>query len=211
MPQEDPYSNSARNYDRFVEPFNGILRKIALKLTAELNPGSLLEIGCGTGTNLQLFSQKGWKVTGIDLSPAMLFEAKKKLGDQAGLTLGDGSVLPFETDTFDLTLAMLSLHEMPPALRPKVLAEISRVVKTGGHILLIDFHPGPFAFFKGWYYRAVIFFFERLAGGEHYRNFRDFMRRKGLSALIGASGLSILKEKIVGGGNIGFYFLRVTR
>lgn len=211
MLEQDAYSGSARNYDRYVEPFNRVLRKIALKLTAGFKAGKILEVGCGTGSNLQLFAQKGWQVWGVDLSPAMLEEARKKLGRRSALLLGDAGALPYDSHTFDLALAMLTLHEMPPALRPKVLDEMKRVVKPGGHILLIDFHHGPFAFFKGWYYRAVIFFFERVAGGEHYRNFRDFMRRKGLPGLIDASDLKIVKDKIVGGGNIGFHLLRIDK
>ena len=211
MSQPDPYINSARKYDKYVDPFNKVLRKIALKMTAELKSRHLLEVGCGTGSNLHLFAQKGWHVSGVDLSPAMLEEAKTKLGEHAALLLGDAATLPYNSDTFDLALAMLTLHEMPHATRLKVLAEMHRIVKKGGHILLIDFHPGPFVFLKGWYYRAVIFFFERVAGGEHYKNFRDFMRRKGLPALISTAQLAVVEEKIVGGGNIGFHLLCVNK
>jgi len=211
MAIQEPYSNSAAKYDKFVEPFNRVLRKIALKLTRNLQPDKLLEVGCGTGSNLKLFAENGWKVYGIDLSPAMLQQAGKKLEAGAALSIGDASALPHPSDSFDLALAMLTLHEMPFAVRPRVVDEMQRVVKPGGHILLIDFHPGPFAFLKGWYYRAVIFFFERMAGGEHYKNFRDFMRHNGLPELIKGAGLAVVKEKIVGGGNIGFHILRVNK
>jgi len=211
MPLEDAYKNTALKYDTYVEPFNKVLRKIALKLTKEIETGKLLEIGCGTGSNLKLFSERGWRIFGIDLSPAMLGQARKKLNKKTGLAVADAFFLPFPSDSFDLALAMLTLHEMPPGARATVIEEMRRVVRPGGYILLIDFHPGPFDFIKGWYYRAVIFFFERMAGGEHYKNFRDFMRRKGLPELIKSTGLQIVLERIVGGGNIGFHLIRVVK
>jgi ubiquinone/menaquinone biosynthesis C-methylase UbiE len=104
---------------------------------------------------------------------------------------------------------MLTLHEMPISIRPAVMSEMIRVLKQDGRILLIDFHPGPIRFPKGWFYKAVILCFEIAAGREHFRNYRDFLASKGLSRLISSHGLSVEKKKIVSGGNIGLFLVKL--
>ena len=169
----------------------------------------LLEVGCGTGSNLKLYQQDGCRVSGIDLSPAMAEQAHAKLGPSADIRLGDASQMPFDTDAFDVALAMLTLHEMPGHIRETVLHEMKRVARPGGRLVLIDFHPGPLQPVKGWYYKAVIHFFEMIAGREHFRNYRHFIHHKGLKPLITGTGLSIEKEKILGGGNMAIYLTDV--
>ena len=162
----------------------------------------VLEVGCGTGTNLALFADAGCKVSGIDLSPSMLGLAEKKLGDGADLHLGDASAMPFDDGEFDLVLGFLTLHEMPPDIRVPVVSEMARVVGSDGRIVFVDFHHGPYSFPKGWMYRAIIVPIEIAAGREHFRNHRDFLRRRGLPGLIDGNGLTVEKEKLLGGGTM---------
>lgn len=162
----------------------------------------VLEVGCGTGTNLELFAEAGCEVSGVDLSPSMMDLARRKLGDRADLRLGDAAEMPFPDCSFDLVLSFLTLHEMPPAVRAPVIKEIVRVAGTDGRALFIDYHPGPYRFPKGWFYRAVILAIEFGAGWEHFQNHRDFLRRDGLPGLIEVHGLSVTREKILAGGNI---------
>ena len=117
----DPYRNIARFYDAVVEPFNATLRRYVVKVARPREGMKVLEIGCGTGTNLELFADAGCEVAGVDLSPSMIDLAKKKLGDRADLRLGDASQMPFEDDSFDLVVSFLayqddvisSLHKTP--------------------------------------------------------------------------------------------------
>jgi ubiquinone/menaquinone biosynthesis C-methylase UbiE len=102
---------------------------------------------------------------------------------------------------------MLTLHEMPPAVRQAVLGEMSRVLRTDGRLLIIDFHPGAIQFPKGWLFKAVVYFFEIMAGYEHFKNFRHFMSLDGICGLISPHQLQIETTKIVGGGNVGIYVL----
>jgi ubiquinone/menaquinone biosynthesis C-methylase UbiE len=201
----DPYKTLAKVYDRFVEPLNSTLRKIVLKGLQPQKDMAVLEIGCGTGTNLKLCKDAGCKVSGIDLSPAMIEQARSKLGAQADLRLGDASDMPFTDNSFDIVLAMLTLHEMPGTIRQQVLKEMQRVLKPEGRLLCIDFHPGPLQFPKGWFWKVTILFFEISAGREHFRNYRHFIAHKGLQPLLEKQNLTIEKEKIIGGGNIALY------
>jgi demethylmenaquinone methyltransferase/2-methoxy-6-polyprenyl-1,4-benzoquinol methylase len=172
-------------------------------------PGmKVLEVGCGTGSNLMLYRQGGCSVYGIDLSPSMLEVAYTKLGEGADLQLGNASSMPYQKDFFDLVIAMFLLHDMPSEIRPAVIREMIRVTKQEGRILIIDFHPDLIRFPKGWLYKAVILFIERVAGREHFSNYRDFLSRKGLPGLIEAQSLIVDRQKIVSGGNIAIFLVK---
>jgi demethylmenaquinone methyltransferase/2-methoxy-6-polyprenyl-1,4-benzoquinol methylase len=199
---KDPYRKIARFYDAVVEPFNATLRKYVVKVARPQDGMKVLEIGCGTGTNLELFADAGCEAAGVDLSPSMMDLARRKLGDRADLRLCDASEMPFEDDSFDLVLSFLTLHEMPPAVRSPVMQEMVRVTGADGKVLLIDYHPGPIGFPKGWFYKSVIYAIEFGAGWEHFQNHRDFLARKGLPVLMSDNGLSVTKERILAGGNI---------
>ena len=80
---KDPYKKISKVYDKFIEPPTVVLRKIMLKMFPPKEGMRVLEIGCGTGTNLKLYQKAGCEVYGIDLSPSMLKVASNKLGEQA--------------------------------------------------------------------------------------------------------------------------------
>ena len=113
----DPYHKSARNYDKYVEPFNTVVRQIGLRMYPPQEGMRVLDVGCGTGTNLSLHHPAGCEVFGIDLSPAMAEMARKKLGDRAEILLGDASHMPYEDNFFDLVPTMMTLHEMPDLIQ----------------------------------------------------------------------------------------------
>ena len=205
---DDPYKKIATKYDRYVEPSIAALRQIGMKMYSPKAGIHVLDVGCGTGTNLMLYREAGCNVFGIDLSPAMVEIAQKKLGNRADIRLGDASKMPYSDDSFDLVTAFFILHEMPNRIRPAVISEMARVVKHGGRILLIDYHLGPIRFPKGWMFKVIILFFEIMAGREHFRNYRDFLARNCLQNLIFTKNLRILNEKIVGGGNVALFLLK---
>ncbi|OGU68068.1 MAG: hypothetical protein A3H45_14670 [Ignavibacteria bacterium RIFCSPLOWO2_02_FULL_55_14] len=88
---------------------------------------------------------------------------------------------------------------MDPASRARGIDEMKRVLKEDGYILLIDFHPGPYHFFKGWLTKLVIFLSEIAAGRRHFRNYRHIMSIRGLSNLIATHTLFVEQEKVVEG------------
>ena len=83
---------------------------------------NILDVGCGTGTHLELYQRYGCHLYGIDISPSMLEIARARLGDSARLELGDATSMPYEDRKFDLIISMLSLHEMAPQTRSGVLS-----------------------------------------------------------------------------------------
>jgi ubiquinone/menaquinone biosynthesis C-methylase UbiE len=203
------YTKSARWYDILIEPLIGTLRTTGLAMFPPRAGLSVFDIGCGTGSHLSLYQKAGCRTFGIDLSPAMLNAARRKLTAtaQAALIQGNASRMPFPDESFDLVTATLTFHEMPAALRAPVVDEARRVLKRDGRFLVTDYHPGPIHFPEGWFTKTLIAIIEALASEDHTRNYRDFMARGGLAPLIAESGLLVDEQKIVGGGTIGLYLL----
>jgi len=197
---KDAYRNIAGVYDRLFDSMNKGLKLVGIKMFRPSKEMSILDVGCGTGSHLELYQRYQCNLYGIDLSPSMLEVARVRLGDTAQLDLGDAGDMPYEDGKFDLVICMLTLHEMPPETRRAVLEEIKRVLKEDGRVLLIDFHPGPYQPLQGWISKTIIFISELAAGGEHFRNYRQFMRTKGLARLFSEHNMQTKRESILAGG-----------
>ena len=207
--RRDAYRRSARLYDRFIEPLNAGVKDVALKVDPPQSGWAVLDVGCGTGTGLARYRDAGCRVSGIDVSPAMLAQARERLGADADLRLTTGEDLPFATDAFDLVTISMVLHEVPENKRADLLQEMRRVAKPDGHLLIIDFRFGSLRGIKGRLVKALTFVIERFAG--HWTGYRSFRRAGGFPALAAASGLVIGREKIVSGGSIAIYVTEEAR
>jgi ubiquinone/menaquinone biosynthesis C-methylase UbiE len=184
-----------------------VQKELRLRIAPAVPGRHVLDVGCGTGADLQFYARAGCHVHGVDVSPTMLKVARKRLGEQADLKLCNAAQMPFQNESFDLILASYTLHEMPFELRPAVVEEMTRVVKPDGRILLTDFLSGPYEFPKGWVDAAFRYFYERMAGRAHFRNGRDFLMRGGLKALVARSSLKVKKRFFPKGGTLAFYLL----
>jgi ubiquinone/menaquinone biosynthesis C-methylase UbiE len=204
---QDAYRNTARMYDRLFDHMNKGLKLVGIRMFRPSAGMNLLDVGCGTGTHLELYQRYKCHLHGLDRSPAMLEVAHKRLGDSAHLVLADASQMPYASRKFDLILSMLSLHEMSPISRQTTLSEMKRVLNYTGHLLLIDFQPGPVQPLQGWVSRFIIFSSEVVAGREHFRNFRHFMAQGGLKSLISPAGLIIEKQQTLAGGTFSIFLL----
>ncbi len=117
-------------------------KKSAVKsMTASLSEGAaLLDIGCGTGDMLRIFSElcPASALTGLDFSPNMLKAAEANLRDVPNLTLQQGNALdlPFPDASFDGVSISFALRNTADYLR--ALQEAFRVLKAGGMLLVID-------------------------------------------------------------------------
>jgi ubiquinone/menaquinone biosynthesis C-methylase UbiE len=192
--KQDPYRTLAKMYDRLCEPSANLLRQIGLEVFPPRENISVLDIGCGTGTQLALYRRPGCRLFGVDTSEAMLKAARRKLGESAELRSEDASSLTFPDRMFDLVTMVLVLHELPAELRPAVLSECRRVVKAGGRVLIIDFNFGPYPFPMGYIWRLVRRFFERISGREHYAHYLDFKKRGGLDPLVSEARFAVDKR-----------------
>ncbi len=206
--EPDAYRRVARWYDSIFGRLNAGLRGLGLRMLPPREGMTVLDVGCGTGIQLASYQEAGCRVSGIDASPAMLTVARRRLGEQADLRLGDGARMPYPDAAFDLVLAATVLHEMLPEVRGIVLDEMKRVLRPDGRMLVIDFEVGPVRPLRGWITKVVIAISESAAGRHHHRNYRNFMVSGGLPTLLGDRGLSVDQCRIVSGGAIGVYLVR---
>ena len=208
---KDPYGRSAKIYDLCIEPFLFTIRRKCLKMYPIHEGMQVLDVGCGTGSTLKLYQKAGCKVNGIDYSPAMVEVARKKLGDNAEILLGNASKTHYSDNCFDLVTGIFVLHDTPNQVRQAIVDEMVRVTKRNGRILLIDYHHGPAQFPKGWIFKIPMICAEILGGRDHFRNYRDFILRNGLQPFVSLQGLKVEQRKLAAGGNIALYLLRLDK
>ena len=152
----DAYRRWANIYDA---AFGGISSKGRFKAVSLANrlPGrDVLEVGVGTGLALPHYN-KDKRITGIDLSAEMLDRARERvredsIGNVRSLLEMDAEATTFDDASFDIAVGMFVASVVPNPRR--LLAEMRRVVRPGGHILFVN----HFAAAKGprwWLERAM--------------------------------------------------------
>jgi ubiquinone/menaquinone biosynthesis C-methylase UbiE len=113
---------------------------------AGIGPGQrVLDIGCGTGTQAlaarELVGDRG-QVCGIDASPEMVARARSKaeaMGLYGDFREAAAQALPFVDASFDVIISTTVIHCLPEDVRALCFAEMARVLKPDGKVLLVDF------------------------------------------------------------------------
>ena len=142
--------NWARRYDLLVW-FLSLGREQAFrKMTADLaqlQPGeTVLDVGCGTGTLAMVAKERvgtTGRVSGIDASVQMIARARRKAARRSlpiDFQVGLIEQLAFPDQSFDVVLSTMMMHHLPDDLKRQGLAEIARVLKPGGRLLVLDFN-----------------------------------------------------------------------
>ncbi|MBI2582398.1 class I SAM-dependent methyltransferase [Candidatus Woesearchaeota archaeon] len=167
----------AKTYDKPL--FQFWMRKFyqpALKL---IDSGKVLDVSCGTGEFLRELDKKKKKITlyGIDLSSHMIAKARTKLGKKINMQTADVHQLPFPEDSFDYVVSTESFHHYYD--QSKALAEMKRVAKKGGTIVIVDIN---------FFLKPIHWLFEKFEPGcvkvNSRKEMRDLFRKVGLHNII---------------------------
>lgn len=136
------FNGQAAEYDRNESIHYSKYPKISCKnvsgLLADKSFAKLLDIGCGTGYLIDMLKKqhKDTVYYGLDLSPEMLKNAKKKFDDSVYLKEGSAMELPYDNNCFDIVTCIQSFHHYPDP--EKAMAEAYRVTAHGGLYILSD-------------------------------------------------------------------------
>lgn len=136
-----PYRAIARWYDLLDLPFEHFRYKRIRPTLFEGAEGCGLDAGVGTGRNM-LFYPPGARMTGIDLSPAMLARAewrRKTLGVDVELAEMDALTTSFADDTFDFVVATFLFCVLEPEDQLPALRELARICKPEGEIRILEY------------------------------------------------------------------------
>src|SRR5829696_1609824 len=128
------WEKEAPTYDRRMDFFERVLFGDGREWVCSRASGEVLEVAVGTGRNFPFYPE-GVRLTGIDLSPAMLEIARKKAGERsldADLREGNAQELPFPDASFDVVVCTLSLCSIPDDRR--AVAEMKRVLRPRGRL-----------------------------------------------------------------------------
>ena len=148
VPPADP--PTINDYDRLAEAYSADTdttiqnayyeRPAILALAGDVTGRRILDAGCGAGPLFEALRDRGAIVTGFDTSPGMLAVARRRLGADADLQVADlAEPLPFADGAFDDVVASLVLHYLEDWGPP--LAELRRVLKPGGRLIVAIDHP----------------------------------------------------------------------
>jgi ubiquinone/menaquinone biosynthesis C-methylase UbiE len=137
------FSKQAIPFTKISQHSNQYGLDLMLRLCVPKQDDIVLDIACGTGIITCEFAKEVLHVTGIDLTPAMIEQAKvlqqEKQLNNITWKIGDVLNLPFYDDSFSIVVTRYSLHHI---LDPKkVLQEMKRVCTPGGKIIVIDVTP----------------------------------------------------------------------
>ena len=148
MPSEE--STVINDYDLLAETYTAMSdteiqnayyeRPAVLALAGDVAGRRILDAGCGAGPLSASLRDRGAHVSGFDFSATMVELARKRLGEDADLRVADISQpLPYGDQAFDDVIAALVLHYLEDWTAP--LAELRRIIRPGGRLILAVNHP----------------------------------------------------------------------
>jgi SAM-dependent methyltransferase len=177
----------ARTADRFVAQQDARAGELAERVRAFLAASGderALDVGCGAGALALALAPLVREVVGVDRVPELLALARERAPENVTFVKADATHLPYDEGEFDLAGTLRTLHHVP---RPElVAAELARVTKVGGRVLVID-QLGPVDPLDA----LAVDRFERARDPGHAR----LLPESDLRHLFDSNGLVLLRER----------------
>ncbi|GGZ40136.1 hypothetical protein GCM10010387_38130 [Streptomyces inusitatus] len=132
------YAAWSKVYDSLPSSYIEVEEPVVHKLLDAGPVGTALDAACGTGRQTAALTARGHRVIGVDQSPEMLARAAEK-APEAEFRQGRLESLPLEDESVDLALCTLAMTHLPDLSAG--VAELARVVRPGGRVIISDMHP----------------------------------------------------------------------
>lgn len=132
------YAAWSETYDTIANGLIATEEPVVRSFLAGMEPGLALDVAAGTGRFTSILADLGHEVIAADMSLEMLERGRAKQ-IRAGFLRADMRAIPLRTESVDLVVCGLALTHVPHLGSP--LAEIARVVRPGGRVVLSDAHP----------------------------------------------------------------------
>ncbi len=155
MPPQISESEVAANWDRNADVWADQVRKqhdifrghwnnpAFIEFVGEISGKTVLDAGCGEGTNTRIFARRGARITGVDLSAKMLeFARAEEVREPLGIRYERASFTGmemFKAESFDAVISTMALMDGPDF--PGAMREIARVLRPGGTLAYSILHP----------------------------------------------------------------------
>ncbi|MGN6252981.1 MAG: SAM-dependent methyltransferase [Marmoricola sp.] len=132
-------------YDERDRIWSGAPNAALVATVSDLAPGRALDLGCGEGADSAWLAERGWRVTGVDVSTTAAERARalmteRGLADRVDIVVADLSRWLPEDDV-DLVTASF-LHSTVELPRTEILRRTADVIRPGGHLLVVG-HAAP--------------------------------------------------------------------
>jgi ubiquinone/menaquinone biosynthesis C-methylase UbiE len=175
-------------YDLLWLPLFHLRHVVANQLALPKN-SKVIDVACGTGSQAIVLAKSGIHVVGIDLAPAMINKAQKKIKD--GLTVyficHDATNIPYPQQFFDASVLSFGLHDMPEEIGIAIVKEMRRITKPNGKIIIVDYNAhSP---------RNLISRVSCRAAQIWESKYYDGFLRKGISYYLEKAGLKMYSAK----------------
>ncbi|MCP2255837.1 Methyltransferase domain-containing protein [Prauserella aidingensis] len=188
------YDAYAARYDRETSVYERTMLGDGRGWACSQARGDVLEVAIGTGRNLPFYPRSA-RLSGIELSPAMLARARARAGDlgrDVQLVEGDAQALPFRDAAFDTVVCTLGLSSIPDDRAAVV--EMHRVLRRGGHVVLLGHVASPYRPLRTW--QRLL---ERFPAVVGVRRPADRQTRQ-VVPLLDAAGFTVLYRRRTRGG-----------
>lgn len=194
------FDGVARRYDRtnaVLSVGNAALWRIAAVRAVDPQPGErILDIAAGTGTSSVALAKTGAEVIALDFSQGMVDEGRRRHPDLQFIQ-GDAMALPFGDAEFDAVTISFGLRNVQ---KPEVaIAEMLRVLKPGGRVVICEFSRPPMRVLRAGYHAYLRYVMPLIAGAassnpDAYRylfdSIRDWPAQSVLSQWLSTAGFT---------------------
>jgi ubiquinone/menaquinone biosynthesis C-methylase UbiE len=129
----------AEVYGRELNPVVALARRIMEPLLSDLRDKVVVDIGCGTGHDLELVLSRGARAVGMDFTPATVREAAKRKAIRTCLVQADARCLPLQEGSAELVICSFVLSYMDDVA--PLAEQLARVALPNADVYVVDIHP----------------------------------------------------------------------